>query len=407
MIEYSIVSHIFLSLVIGFIIGLQRELNNIYRNRKDLAGSRTFALVALLGYLGAFLNVNIFLGLIVLIGVGYYINAKQDDHKGITTEVALILTYLLGILIAKDQVLTIFIAVLIVFILNIKDKLVQIEEKIDKEEVDATAIFLLITLTVLPILPNETIDKWDLINPFKLWLFVVLVSSISFVGYILSKRYSDKGIYLTGFLGGLVSSTATTVIFSKRSKENESISKETAIGIGLANSMMFFRVFFWVLLLNIPLAMFIIAPFVLASFSGFIYLYILSKGGEKITQKINFTNPFDVFESIKYGLLFGAVFIGIQLGYDYFGNKGVYIVSIIAGISDVDAVTIAMSEMKNITTSVAGLGIVIATISNQISKLIYNFFIGSRENFRYFAIFNTITILVLLGSYSLVALIMQ
>ncbi len=407
MIEYSLVSHIILSLVIGFIIGLQRELNNIYRNRKDLAGSRTFALVALLGYLGAFLNADVFLGLIVLIGIGYYINAKQDDHKGITTEVALILTYLLGILIAKDQVLTIFIAVLIVFILNIKDKLVQIEEKIDKEEVDATAIFLLITLTVLPILPNETVDKWNLINPFKLWLFVVLVSSISFVGYILSKRYSDKGIYLTGFLGGLVSSTATTVIFSKRSKENKLISKQTAIGIGLANSMMFFRVFLWVLLLNISLAMFIIIPFVLASFSGFLYLYILSKGGEKITQKINFTNPFDVFESIKYGLLFGAVFIGIQLGYDYFGNKGIYIVSIIAGVSDVDAVTIAMSEMKNITTSVAGLGIIIATISNQISKLIYSFFIGSIENFRHFAVFNGITILVLLSSYLLVALIMQ
>jgi len=407
MIEYSLVSHIILSLIIGFIIGLQRELNNIYRNRKDLAGSRTFALVALLGYLGAFLNTDIFLGLIVLVGIGYYINAKQDDHKGITTEVALILTYLLGILIAKDQVLAIFIAVLIVFILNIKDKLVQIEEKIDKEEVDAAAIFLLITLTVLPILPNETVDKWNLINPFKLWLFVVLVSSISFVGYILSKRYSDKGIYLTGFLGGLVSSTATTVIFSKRSKENELISKQTAIGIGLANSMMFFRVFLWVLLLNISLAMFIIIPFVLASFSGFLYLYILSKGGEKITQKINFTNPFDVFESIKYGLLFGAVFIGIQLGYDYFGNKGIYIVSIIAGISDVDAVTIAMSEMKNITASVAGLGIIIATISNQISKLFYSFFIGSRENFRHFAVFNVITILVLLSSYLLVTLIVQ
>ncbi len=405
MIEHNIVTHVILSLVIGFIIGLQRELNNIYRNRKDLAGSRTFALVALLGYLGAFLNVDIFLGLIVLIGVGYYINAKQDDHKGITTEVALILTYLLGILIAKDQVLTIFIAVLLVFILNIKDKLVQIEEKIDKEEVDATAIFLLITLTVLPILPNETIDKWNLINPFKLWLFVVLVSSISFVGYILSKRYSDKGIYLTGFLGGLVSSTATTIIFSKRSTENKLLSKETAIGISLANSMMFFRIFLLVLLLNMQLAMLIVIPFILASFSGFAYLYFLSKGGEKITQKINFTNPFDVFESIKYGLLFGAVFIAIKLGYDYLGNQGVYIVSIIAGINDVDAITIALSEMPNITPSIAGFSIIIAALTNQIAKLIYSLFLGSKENFKYFAIFNIITIAALLGSYLLVTLI--
>ncbi|MDD5406917.1 MAG: MgtC/SapB family protein [Sulfurovaceae bacterium] len=405
MIEYTIVSHIILSLVIGFIIGLQRELNNIYRNRKDLAGSRTFALVALLGYLSIFLNIDIFLGVVVLIGIGYYLNAKKDDHKGITTEVSLILTYLLGILIAKDEVLTVFVAVLIVFVLNIKDKLIKIEEKIDKEEVNATVIFLLITLTVLPILPNETIDMWDLINPYKLWLFVVLVSSISFVGYILSKIYSDKGIYLTGFLGGLVSSTATTVILSKRSKDNELLSKETAIGIGLANSMMFFRIFLLVLIFNISLIKLIIGPFLLASLSGFLYLYTVSAGAKNIKQKIDFINPFDIFESIKFGLLFWIISVAIKLGYDYLGNNGLYIVSIIAGVNDVDAITIALSEMKNITLSIAGFSIIIAALTNQIAKLIYSFFLGSKENFKYFAIFNAITVFVLLSSYLLVTLI--
>lgn len=406
MIEYNLVTHIILSLVIGFIIGLQRELNNIYRNKKDLAGARTFALVALMGYLSVFLNIDIFIGLIVLVGLGYYINAQKDDHKGITTEVSLILTYLLGVVIAKDEVLAIFIAILIVFMLNIKDKLIQIEEKIDKEEVNATVIFLLITLTVLPILPNETIDKWNLINPYKIWLFVVLVSSISFVGYILSKIYSDKGIYITGFLGGLASSTATTMIFSKRSKDNERLSKETAIGIGLANSMMFFRVFILVLIFNPHLAKFIAAPFVLASISGFVYLYILSNGASGVKQKIEFTNPFDVFESMKFGLIFGIIFITIKLGYEYFGKEGLYIVSLLAGISDVDAITIAISEMKNITAPMAGISIIIASLSNQISKLVYSFFIGSIENFKYFAIFNAVTITALLVGYLLVAVVL-
>lgn len=405
MIEYSLATHIILALVIGFIIGLQRELNNIYKNKKDLAGARTFALVALMGYLSVYLSIDIFIGIIVLVGIGYYVNAKKGDHKGITTEVSLILTYLLGVVIAKDEVLAIFIAILIVFILNIKDKLIQIEEKIDKEEVNATVIFLLITLTILPVLPNETIDKWNLINPYKIWLFVVLVSSISFIGYILSRIYSDKGIYITGFLGGLASSTATTMIFSKRSKDNESLSKETAIGIGLANSMMFFRVFILVLIFNPHLAKFIATPFVLASISGFVYLYILSNGASGVKQKIEFTNPFDVFESIKFGLLFAIVFITIELGYEYFGKDGLYIVSLLAGVSDVDAITIAISEMKNITVPMAGISIIIASLSNQISKLVYSFFIGSIENFKYFAIFNAVTIAALLVGYLLVAIV--
>ncbi len=405
MIEYSLATHIVLSLIIGFIIGLQRELNNIYNNKKDLAGSRTFALVALMGYLSVFLNIDIFLGVVSLVGVGYYINAIKSEHKGITTEVSLILTYLLGMVIAKDEVLGIFVAILVVFILNIKDKLVEIEKRIDKEEVNATVIFLLITLTILPILPNDTIDQWDLINPYKIWLFVVLVSSISFVGYILSKIYSDKGIYITGFLGGLASSTATTMIFSKRSKDNESLSKETAIGIGLANSMMFFRVFVLVLIFNPLLAKLIVAPFILASISGFLYLYTLSSGARVVKQKIEFTNPFDVFESIKFGLIFGIVFISIELGYEYLGNEGLYIVSLVAGLSDVDAITIAISEMKNITASIAIFSIIVASISNQISKLIYSFFLGSIENFKYFAIFNAITITALLVGYLLVTII--
>jgi uncharacterized membrane protein (DUF4010 family) len=400
MIEHSMAFHVLTAMIIGFIIGLQRELNNLYKNKKDLAGARTFSLISLLGYLSSFLSFDISLGLIILIIVGYYLNSKDDEqHRGITTEVSLIITFVLGLLIAQNQVLAIFISVLVVFMLNIKDKLVKIEEKINKEEINATVIFLLITVTVLPILPNHTVDEWNLINPYKLWLFVILVSSISFAGYILSKIYGNRGIYITGFLGGLASSTATTIIFSKRSRDNSFLSKETAVGIGLANSMMFFRVYILTLIFNVTLAKYVLFPFVLASLSGFIYLYFLSRGAQKVTQKVEFTNPFDVFESIKFGLLFGAVFIGIKVGHQYLGDAGLYIVAIISGVSDVDAITISLSEMKNISIPVVALGIIIATLANQSSKLIYSFFVGSRENFKYFAIFNLITISTLLGSY--------
>jgi len=395
---------IFISIIIGFIIGLQRELHNIYKKETDLAGARTFGLVSLIGYISTYLPFNPFYGIIVLVGLGYYLNSKDKISKGITTEISLIATYLLGIMLSKNLELTIFIAVAIVVLLNIKGKLTSYETYISKTDLNAAVTFLLITFIVLPILPNKYIDKFHLINPYELWFFVVLLSGLSFLGYILNKIWGNRGLYLAGIIGGLASSTAVTITFSQKSKLNPSLSKHTAIAINLANAIMLIRVFIWVAIFNINIMKSLALPFIISAFVGFGYIYILAKDNiyNKV-EKMEFKNPLELWESFKYGIIFGLIFAGVKVGHEYFGDSGTLIVSFIAGITDVDAITISLSKyaLNGLDENIAIWGILIATFTNQFAKLSYSYFVGSKKNFKYFAIFNMLVIITLGGSYAI------
>ena len=396
---------ILIAIVIGFVIGLQRELHNLYKNQTDLAGARTFALVSLIGYISTKLNFNPFYGIVVLIGIGYYLNNINTTSRGITTEVSLVATYLLGIFLDKNLELTIFIAVAVVFLLNIKSTLTSYETYISKKDLNAAVTFLLITFIVLPILPNKFIDKYHLINPYELWLFVILLSGLSFLGYILNKIWGHKGIYLAGLIGGLASSTATTITFSQKSKIDTNASKHTAIAINLANSVMLIRVFVWVYIFNISLIKEIALPFLLSAIVGFGYIYYLARGEKsEIETKIDYKNPLELMESLKYGILFGLIFAGVKVAHTYFGDSGTILVSFMAGITDVDAITISLSKYSlngSLASNIAIWGILTATFTNQLAKLSYSYFLGSKENFKYFAIFNFLVITTLGGSYAI------
>ncbi len=396
---------ILIAIVIGFVIGLQRELHNLYKNQTDLAGARTFALVSLIGYISTKLNFNPFYGIVVLIGIGYYLNNINTTSRGITTEVSLVATYLLGIFLDKNLELTIFIAVAVVFLLNIKSTLTSYETYISKKDLNAAVTFLLITFIVLPILPNKFIDKYHLINPYELWLFVILLSGLSFLGYILNKIWGHKGIYLAGLIGGLASSTATTITFSQKSKIDTNASKHTAIAINLANSVMLIRVFVWVYIFNISLIKEIALPFLLSAIVGFSYIYYLARGEKsEIETKIDYKNPLELMESLKYGIIFGLIFAGVKVAHTYFGDSGTILVSFMAGITDVDAITISLSKYSlngTLASNIAIWGILTATFTNQLAKLSYSYFLGSKENFKYFAIFNFLVITTLGGSYAI------
>ena len=394
---------IFIAIIIGFVIGLQRELHNLYKHEFDLAGARTFSLVSLIGYISTYLTFNPFYGIITLIAFGYYLNSKDKISKGITTEISLIATYLLGVILNQNTSIAIFIAVLIVFLLNIKGKLTSYETYISKQDLNATVSFMLITFIVLPILPDRYIDHYNLINPYELWLFVILLSGLSFLGYIFNKIWGNKGLYLAGIIGGIASSTATTITFSQKSRTNPHLSKHTAIAINLANSIMLIRVFIWTFIFNFTLMKHIIIPFLLASIIGFIYIYYLAKDNihKKNETTINFKNPLELIESLKYGILFGLIFAGVKIGHQYFGDSGTLIVSFIAGITDVDAITISLSKyaLNGLNEEIAIWGILIATFTNQFAKLIYSYIVGSKENFKYFAIFNLLINSTLAISY--------
>ena len=400
---------ILISIIIGFVIGLQRELSNFYKNQTDLAGARTFALISLIGYLTIYLDFEPFYGIVFIIGIGYYLNNINTETRGITTEISLVATYLVGVMVNKNIEFAIFSSVLIVFLLNIKSTLKSYEQYISKTELNGIVTFLLITFIVLPILPNTTIDKWNLINPYQLWLFVIMLSGLAFLGYILNKIWGNKGIYLAGIIGGLASSTATTITFSQKSKLTPQLSKHTAIAINLANSIMLLRVFIWTAIFNISIMKTLIIPFIFSAIAGFAYIYYLAKDNFKNQEntKMEFKNPLELWESFKYGIIFGLVFAGVKIAHTYFGDSGTLIVSFIAGITDVDAITISLSKYAlngNLLENIAIWGILISTFTNQLAKLSYSYFVGSKENFKYFAIFNLIVILSLGGSYILISL---
>lgn len=210
--DMLIIRQIIVSLVIGFMLGLQRDIAYHQKKRNGFAGARTFAMIALVGYLSAWLNqkVEFFLlvtffivGLFVLISYLYKAIFKQ--LSGSTTEFTMIITFMLGILVfySKAQY-AILIAILLLIILNIKGRLKHFRSFITPKDMQSTILFLVMTFIILPLLPDTTIDPFGVFNPYETWIMVVLIAGISFMGYIAIKILgTQKGIYITG--NGIVS----------------------------------------------------------------------------------------------------------------------------------------------------------------------------------------------------------
>ena len=235
------------ALFIGLLVGLQREFAHDLDSEthdKNFAGVRTFALLGLLGCTGAYLDelfssgwifVAIFAGSISLVAVAYFISAS-GGKLGMTTEVAAVMTILVGALCFWDQLaLAVAIGVVMAALLSFKLELHGFAERLTREDIIAALKFALITAIVLPILPNESFwpPPFDVLNPYRIWLMVVFISGISFLGYVLFKLVgARRGTTLTGLLGGLVSSTATTLSFSERSRKNINLAKPPNRGGG-------------------------------------------------------------------------------------------------------------------------------------------------------------------------------
>lgn len=378
------------ALGIGLLIGLQREYN-AFREAEDedtdlFAGIRTFALLGLLGCGAAlvadrmatplvFVAVLVVMG--VLISVAYYLSGREGSI-GLTTEVAALLTVLVGALCYWDQLaLAAALAVLITVLLAMKLHTQSLVRNITSEDVYATLKFAVISLIILPVLPRTGYGPppFDVLVPYKVWLMVVFISGISFLGYLLIKIVgTERGVGLTGLLGGLASSTAVTLTFAQRSRDAQSLAKPFALAILLAWSVMFIRVLVEVAALNRPLLRIVWIPLTaaLAACLGYCaYLYFAphdkSSGGDD-----NFTNPFELKSALAFGLLYAVILVIAHAAQLYFGNTGVYLSSIASGLADVDAITLTMAELSQaggeLDPHVAAKAIVLAAVSNTIVK---------------------------------------
>lgn len=381
---------ILLAILVGLLIGIERERRK-REGDKAFAGIRTYPMISMLGMIAALLvniinvyvYIAIFCGFSVLISISYFFAARRGDIGG-TTEISMIVVFLMGSLIYHEfYVLAGIITVVIMILLTFKTEFHSFAGKIEKEDLFAAIKFAVITIIVLPLLPNETFGPLDVLNPRKIWYMVILIAGISFIGYILSKLVdSKKGIQLLSVLGGIASSTAVTLSFTSRSKELPSLSRNFAAGIVLASTIMFPRVLLIIFVLNNSFAESLAIPFSIFTFSGLLASFILWRSSKKDdTKDINLTNPFKLLFAIKFGLLFALILFISKAAQIYIGDKGIFITSFFAGFADVDAIALSIVNLveNNFSLDSATLAVVIATLANSLVKTTIAAVFGSKE----------------------------
>jgi uncharacterized membrane protein (DUF4010 family) len=378
-----------LALVIGLLIGIQREYS--FRGSGEegglFAGVRTFGLIGLLGataaYLADLLDTPVpLLALIAIVGaflmVTYFVDAWRGD-VGLTTEIAALLVLLAGALAYSDQTAVASgIAVATAVLLSLKFEMRRFVTALTPDDVAATLKLAFISVIILPVLPNQTYDvpsPFNVLNPFKTWLLVVLISGISFVGYVLTKVVgAERGIALTGLVGGLASSTAVTLSFTERSQGNESLARPFALAVMLAWTVMFGRVVVAVAAVNPVLAARLWIPMGASMAVGTLYcvwLFLQYRQRTTSDKEVELSNPFELGPAIKFGLLFATVLVIAKLAQDLFSTAGVYIAAIVSGLADADAIALSMAELQaegSIAVDIAARASVIAAVSNTFAK---------------------------------------
>ncbi|MGD1995779.1 MAG: MgtC/SapB family protein [Anaerolineae bacterium] len=373
------------ALAIGFLVGLQREYAYGGPGKEIFAGERTLALMGVLGCAAALAAdvlaspwafIGIILPVSALIAIAYFVSAWRGV-VGLTTEMAALLTVLSGALCYWGYLaLAAAIGVATTVLLSLKLEMDAFVRRITREDVYATLKFAVITAIVLPVLPNQTYGPppLNVLNPYEIWLMVVFISGISFLGYLLIKIVGTRqGIGLTGVLGGLASSTAVTISFSERSQGERGLAKPFALAITVAWAMMFPRVVVEVAALNRQLLRVMWPPLAASAAVGLIYsgyLYLSQRTEEE--GKVAFSNPFNLGPAIKFGLVYAVILLISKAAQTYFGDTGVYVSSIVAGLADVDAITLSVAELSRTAGGLdlitAERAIVLAVMSNTVVK---------------------------------------
>lgn len=381
---------------LGLMIGVEREREK----GGAFAGIRTFPLMTMMGCAAAMLNdlfapwsfVVIFALLAALVVASYALTASAGA-PGLTTEIASLLGFLYGALVWWQMIeLAAALAVVTVLLLAAKKPLEQLSQRIGPQDITAALQFGIITLIVLPILPDQPYGPLSVLNPREIWRMVVLIAGINLVGYALVKVLGpDQGIGLAGLLGGLVSSTAVALGFSRRSRSEEALSPALALGVLLASTLMFPRVLLEAFTINPTLARVLVTPIASAGgaglcFCGYLWyrqFYRLRDRRMRKSQKehVEAANPFELWHAIQFGLLFGLVLFISKAAQEYAGTAGVYVSSAIAGLSDVDAITLSLSRLAGdaISETVAARGITLATLANTSVKAAIAATMGSSQ----------------------------
>jgi uncharacterized membrane protein (DUF4010 family) len=376
------------SVAAGGLVGAERQQAHRGRAGSDFGGVRTFPLVALAGAMsamlrplvGAWLLVAVLAGIVALLAISHA--RSKDEDVGVSSEVAAIVTFVLGALAGTQDLLPNGPRYLLVAagaattmgLLALKRPLHGFIARVSEDDVYATAKFVLLALVVIPILPNRTYGPLEVFNPFKIGLMIALVAGISFAGYVAARLVGNRrGLLVTGLLGGLVSSTAVTLTFAGRAKEMPPLVPLLSVGILAASSTMFARMLVVVAVVDPPLVGSLALPLGVMAAAGYIVALVLFRKEAtraSSSEPVPLRNPFELKRAIQFGLLYGVVLFVAKAAQVYLGSGGLYASAIFAGLTDVDAITLSLSELhrSGVDASVAVTGITLAAFTNTLVK---------------------------------------
>lgn len=494
-----------LSLLLGFLVGLERG-KSTKESENEHTGARDFVLFALLGAVSTFAAEVTgstwiigagFLGFLSLLVSGYWASRghNRKDDPGITTEIAAVLTFLIGVLVMLGHLgISIALTIVMVGVLSQKGTITAIRQRVNETELNAIIKLLVVSFIVLPVLPNKPLDTYftlplgtivgidaesrqldiemdenavatagtdlliysgegnslgeigvdetegerlianyrdelpeDLqvgmkiraeagvrvittllaaIRPYKVWLIVVLVSSISFVGYVLIKFIGPKaGIGLTGIIGGLASSTVTTLSFAKRSLEAPAWNRNFAIAVILASSVMFPRLIIEIFVVNAALARNMLVPLMAMGLAGISVaaLYHFRASSESSSHgELKLENPFSLKSAVQFALVFAAVLMVTRLAITYLGSAWLPVVAIVSGLTDADAIAFSVSDAQRadlVTLDWASFNVVLGALSNTFMKLFLVLGLGHRGLFK-----NLLAAFLVIGAVGLITM---
>ena len=395
--EFDFVIRMLVTAGIGFVLGLEREYSQYSEKAEIFAGLRTFMLVALLGFLSAFLGTAFsnwifivgFLSVVCIVAISYWVTSNEGDI-GSTTEFAIIFTFLLGGLVFTGNInLSLALTVITVVLLSLKVTLRAMIGQLTQNELFAFVRFVVIALLILPFLPDEYYGPYSVINPREVGWVIVLISGIGFVGYILMKFLgTDRGILLTSILGGLVSSTLVTYLFSKKSKETPELSKNYAVGIFAAATIMVIRMFFLVYIFNKAMLVGLIIPLFIVLLTAFgiaLFFYNSNFGKPQTVNNIALGDPLNIKNAVFFGVFYTGILLLVSYANDTYGTKGIYISSAISALTDIDAIAISVAKLGGVTMDflIAQNAILLATLSNTVVKIGITVFTGSQQLKKY------------------------
>jgi uncharacterized membrane protein (DUF4010 family) len=402
--EYPLIISLAVAMGTGLLIGLQREhsANILQRNHAQdgqkhprvditfIGGIRTYPLFSIAGALsalaakafGMWIVAAALIALTVPVAIAYADGIRRGGDRGITSETALVVTFLLGVLSVSNEfvsqlgarlLLVSGIAVVVTGILALKEPLHSLASKFSPDDMYTTVKFLVLAVIVLPLLPNQDMGPLDALNPFKIGLMVVFLAGMGLAGYVLARILGpQRGIGLAGLVGGIASSTAVTASVAGEARREPKCFNACLVAVVLASAAMPVRLIIEVAAVNTPMASYVTPPMVAMTIAGLaIGYYLYRRHPEEKSQDIELHNPLELRTALYFGILFAIIMPGSKWAIIHLGNRGMYMSAALSGLLDLDAITISIAGMAHgqvATPWSATAAILVAVASNTAIK---------------------------------------